>query len=87
MKICIPTTIAMTISALYIIADGIFVGRGLGENGLAAINIIWPLFAVFTGISMLLGFGASTLCAINLSQNNEQKSANIFSQTLLFQWD
>ncbi len=83
-KICIPTTIAMLISAVYVIADGIFIGRGLGQNGLAAINIIVPLFTVFTGISMLLGFGASTLCAIELSRNEHKKSTDIFSQTLLF---
>lgn len=86
MKISIPTTLAMLISAFfYVIADGIFfIGRGIGQNGLAAVNIIVPIFTVITGIGMLLGFGSSTLSAIELSSSNTKKSNSILSQTITF---
>jgi putative MATE family efflux protein len=84
LKICVPTTTAMLISALYVIADGIFIGRGIGQNGLAAVNIIVPIFTILTGISILFGFGSSTLSAIKLSASNKTESDNILSETITF---
>ena len=38
----IPSVGAMLVSALYVVVDGIFVGQGVGVNGLAAVNIAVP---------------------------------------------
>ena len=39
-----PTLAGMLFSVLFTITDGIFVGRGLGSDALAAVNIAAPLF-------------------------------------------
>lgn len=36
---CIPAMVCMVISGLNTIIDGLFIGRNIGEDGLAAINM------------------------------------------------
>ena len=38
-KLLIPTILGMVFSAIFIITDGIFVGKGIGSDALAAVNI------------------------------------------------
>lgn len=44
---CIPAMVCMVISGLNTIIDGLFIGRNIGEDGLAAINIAWPVPGVY----------------------------------------
>ena len=37
-----PTLLSMVFASLFTVADGIFVGQGVGSNALAAINIVSP---------------------------------------------
>lgn len=81
-KMFIPTLLGMLSTALIVVVDGIFVGRGVGSNGLAAVNIASPLFMLFTGLGLLFGIGASVVVSIHLSKN-KHKAANInFTQSL-----
>ena len=47
-----PTLLSMVFASLFTVADGIFVGQGVGSNALAAINIVSPLFLITTGIAL-----------------------------------
>ncbi len=71
-----PTLLSMVFASLFTVADGIFVGQGVGSNALAAINIVAPLFLITTGIALMFGVGVSVVASIHLSQNNN-KAANI----------
>lgn len=73
-----PTLIGMVFNALLTIIDGVFVGQGVGANGIAAVNIVAPLFMVVTGIGLMFGIGASVIASIRLA-NNDIKAANIIS--------
>ena len=75
-SIFFPTLLSMVFASLFTVADGIFVGQGVGSNALAAINIVSPLFLVTTGIALMFGAGVSVVASIHLSQNNH-KAANI----------
>ena len=66
----------MVFASLFTVADGIFVGQGVGSNALAAINIVAPLFLITTGIALVFSTGVSVVASIHLSQNNN-KAANI----------
>lgn len=82
-KMLIPTILGMLSTALIVVIDGIFVGRGIGSNGLAAVNIAVPLFMLFTGLGLMFGIGASVVVSIHLSKN-KFKAANInFTQSLI----
>lgn len=66
-KLLLPTVLGMIFSALFIITDGIFVGRGIGSDALAAVNIVSPLWLFSTGIGLMFGVGASVVASIHLS--------------------
>lgn len=75
-KLFVPTLLGMISSAVFIITDGIFVGRGIGSNALAAVNITAPLSLMSTGIALMFGIGASVVASIHLS-HGKLKSARI----------
>ena len=52
-----PTLLSMVFASLFTVADGIFVGQGVGSNALAAINIVSPLFLITTGLALMFGVG------------------------------
>lgn len=56
-KLLLPTILGMVFSAVFIITDGIFVGKGVGSDALAAVNITAPLFMINTGIALMFGIG------------------------------
>ena len=75
-KLLMPTLLGMVSSALFVITDGIFVGRGLGSDALAAVNIVAPLFLINTGLGLMFGVGASVVASIHLS-HGKPKTARI----------
>ena len=74
-SIFVPTLFSMVFASLFTVADGIFVGQGVGSDALAAINIVSPLFLLTTGISLMFGVGVSVVASIHLSKGNT-KAAN-----------
>lgn len=66
-KLLLPTVLGMIFSALFVITDGIFVGKGIGSDALAAVNIVAPLWLFSTGIGLMFGVGASVVASIHLS--------------------
>ncbi|MCR5314038.1 MAG: MATE family efflux transporter [Bacteroidaceae bacterium] len=75
-KLFIPTLMGLLFGSLLNVADGIFVGRGVGSDALAAINIVGPIFLITTGVSLMFASGVSVVAAIHLSKGNV-KAANI----------
>lgn len=82
-KYFIPTLMGMLVTAIHILIDGIFVGRGIGSLGVAAVNIVVPLFTICTGIGFLVGVGGSTLVSINNAKEDYEKSARVFSGSII----
>lgn len=75
-RLLIPTVLGMLFSAAFVITDGIFVGRGIGSDALAAVNITAPLFLINTGVGLMFGVGASVVASIHLS-HGKVKTARI----------
>lgn len=71
-----PALMGMATSSLYVVVDGVFVGHGIGPDGLAAINIATPLYMITAGIGLMFGMGGGVLVSINLS-HGKRKVANI----------
>lgn len=75
-KMFVPTLFGMLSICAVTLADGIFVGRGVGSEGIAAVNICIPLLMVFIGIGLMLGVGSSVVASLHLAKNND-KAARI----------
>lgn len=74
----IPSVGAMLVSALYVVVDGIFVGQGVGVNGLAAVNIAVPYLTIMTAITMMITMGGATITAIRFGKKDTQGANRAF---------
>ena len=79
-----PTLLGLIFNALITIVDGIFVGQGVGPDGIAAVNIIAPLYMVLTGGGLMFGIGASVMAGIALAQKEERRASIGVTQACLF---
>jgi len=81
-KLFLPTLFGMlSISAVTTI-DGIFVGHGVGSDGIAAINLCVPFIMIFTGIGLMLGAGCSVVASLHLAKENTKAARINISQAL-----
>ena len=83
-KLLIPTVLGMVFSAVFVITDGIFVGKGVGSDALAAVNITAPLFMITTGVGLMFGVGASVVASIHLSHGKRKVAGINITQALMF---
>ena len=67
-NVFIPTLLGMLADVAFMLTDGIFVGHGVGPEGLACVNLIAPTMMLITGIGMMFGMGASVVAAIHLAK-------------------
>lgn len=59
----------------YILADTFFVSKGLGANGLAALNLALPVYCVIHGVGLMIGMGGGTRYAIQRGQGDAADGA------------
>lgn len=78
-----PTLIGMIFLSALTLIDGIFVGQGVGAEGMAAVNIVAPIFMAATGIGLMFGIGASVIASIRLSENKIKVARIILTQAFV----
>lgn len=59
----VPSVSATLVTSIYILADTMMIGRGIGSVGIAALNILLPLYSTFFGFGMMCGIGAASCSA------------------------
>ncbi|MDO4351376.1 MAG: MATE family efflux transporter [Eubacteriales bacterium] len=62
----VPTMLSNVCFFLFTVVDGIFVGNGIGTNGLGAVNIVLPFTMIVAALFMLASIGGVTVFAIRL---------------------
>lgn len=67
----------------YILADTAFVANGAGAGGLAALNLVLPVYFVVSGLGQMLGMGGATQYAILRGEREAAKGDRVFSETLV----
>ena len=56
----LSSMLAMIGQSIYILADTYFVAKGLGANGLAALNLAIPIYNFINGVGLMIGIGGAT---------------------------
>lgn len=79
LKIIAPATLSMLFISFYTIIDGLFVGKFVGENALAAINIVLPILNVIFAFSVMLGSGGSAFVGALLGERKPEQAREVFS--------
>lgn len=82
--IFIPTLLGMLGMSAVTAVDGIFVGHTVGSEGLAAINILVPVFMLLTGLGLMIGMGCSVVASVHLSEGNEKAARLNVTQAMIF---
>ena len=80
----LPAITGMVIKSLYIVADIMFIGHSMGEDGLAAINIVLPYFSFMFAIAMMVGVGGGALMSIRFGEGDQEAGRRIFQQAFTF---
>ena len=79
----LPSIGGMIGTSLYVLGDTLLVGRKLGQEGLAALNIAIPLINVLTGFGLLVGVGGASLMVIKRAQHQKQASDQLFTKSMV----
>lgn len=79
----VPSVSATMVTSIYILADTMMIGRGIGANGLAALNILLPMYSTFYGFGMMCGIGGSVLFGFSRGKGEEQKARGYFTTAFL----
>lgn len=73
-KYIIPSMISFTLTGIYSIVDGYFIGQTLGDAGLAAVNLAWPVASVTYALGAGLGMGGSVISSIRRGEGKPEAS-------------
>ena len=79
-KMFFPTLVGMLFMSAQTLIDGVLVGRGVGADGIAAVNIVAPLWMVVSGLGLMFGIGASVVASMHLAEDNRKAARIILTQ-------
>ena len=66
LKYAPPAILSMMVTALYNIIDTFFVGHGVGDEGIAATTVAFPLMMFMSAFAAWFGVGGNALAALKL---------------------
>ena len=82
-KNAVPATVAMLVMALYQMVDGAMVGRRLGPDALAAVNVLYPLLALLVALAVMIGVGGAARVAVLMGSGKHAEARGVFSFVVL----
>lgn len=72
-KFVLPAMISFAFTGVYAIVDGVFVGQNIGDAGLAAINLAYPLTALLQATGAGVGMAGAVVSAIAMGRGDEAR--------------
>lgn len=79
----VPSICGTMVTSIYVLADTIIIGKGIGIDAMAALNIALPLFNIFFGTGLLFGVGGSVLMSIARGRGDTETGNHYFSTSVL----
>lgn len=79
LRFSMPAIVGLLVNSLYNIIDSMFVGRGVGDLGLAGVTVSFPIVTSFMACIMLIGMGATSLISIRLGQKKGDEAEEIIA--------
>jgi len=83
-RCAVPAMISSVFGALFSVADGLFVGRFIGEDALAAVNLIMPVIMIVESLSNMIATGASVNISMMLGEKRREDASAVFSFSVKF---
>ena len=82
-KLLFPTLLGSVAMSAVSTIDGIFVGHGVGADGVAAVNIVCPIYQIMAGLGFMIGSGCSIVSTIHLSYKKQKVARINITQALV----
>ena len=82
-KYILPSVISMVLVGAYTNIDGLFIGNAAGDDGIAAINIVWPVVAFITSLGTGIGVGGSVIVSSLRGKGEDVRAGNARRTALL----
>nr|WP_315020235.1 MATE family efflux transporter [uncultured Aminipila sp.] len=76
-KYVIPSMLTMILTGFYGIVDGFFIGQVMGDEGLAAINLAWPLLSLISSVGIGIGTGGAIIMSIKKGSGNLKEAKRV----------
>ena len=83
-RLSLPSAIGMLVMASYNIVDAVFIGRGVGSMGLAAVAICFPLQMLVGALAVLAGVGGSSIISRSMGAGRMDRARQAFGTTVFF---
>ena len=82
-RFTLPSIVMMIVTSIYSVVDGLFVSNLVGDNALAAVNIIFPLTMIVGAFGFMLGTGGSAEVARAMGMGEPDKARQYFTTLIL----
>lgn len=83
-KYLLPSISATLVTSIYVLADTIMIGQGIGASGIAALNYILPVFTLFFGTGLLLGVGGAVLMSVSNGRGDKKMADTYFTSSVIW---
>lgn len=82
LKYSLFTFAALFFNELYNIIDTLFVSRGIGDNAMGGVSIIFPFMMIQGAVSQTIGAGAASIISRMLGKKEYDKAGNITANAM-----
>lgn len=83
-RLLFPTLLGtLSMSAMTAI-DGMIVGHGAGDLGVAAVNITVPIYQIMAGLALMVGLGCSVVSSVHIAQRKAKVARLNITQGITF---
>lgn len=82
-KSVFPAMLAFAFSGVYAIVDGLFVGNYIGDVGVSAINVSWPMVVFVQALGTGIGMSGAVNLAIAKAGGDKESERRYLGNTLL----
>lgn len=82
LKYVLPSVLAFALSGVYGIVDGYFVGNRVGDAGITAINLVYPVVALLQALGTGIGMGGAVQYSIKKASGRQEEAAGYVNSTI-----
>ena len=82
-RFTLPSIVMMLVTSIYSVVDGLFVSNLVGDQALAAVNIVYPLVMIVGAFGFMLGAGGSAEVAKARGLGEDQLAKEYFTNLII----
>lgn len=83
-KFSFPSIIAMIISSIYSVVDGIVASNYIGNEAFASVNIIYPIIGLLIAIGTMIGTGTTAIVSAKMGMDKNEEARENLTQSIIF---